>query len=1033
MTEGISESVVEEACLEWFRDMGYATVSGSEIAHGVQNEERGSWSDVILVQRLRSAVERLNPSLQQEAIEAVVATIVRPETQSLIAENFRLHRCLTEGITVDSRADGGEVRYSLAWVIDFDHPEQNDWLVVNQMTITELGGKSRRPDAVVFVNGLPLAVLELKNAGGESATVKGAWQQIQTYRHDVPNLFASNVVCVASDGLQARVGSFTAGWEHFAPWKTIDSPQVAVGRPELETLVRGVFHHAQFLDILRHFVLFSDEPSGLIKRIAKYHQFWAVNAAASSAIRAAGPSGDRRGGVIWHTQGSGKSIEMVLLAAKLARSPEMENPTLVFITDRNDLDDQLFGEVFSPARILPENPVQVSSRAELRSVLDRSSGGIVFTTIQKFAPDVAGDAHPRLTERRNVVVIADEAHRSQYDFLDGFARHLRDALPNATYLGFTGTPIESGDRSTGQVFGDYVDVYDLTRAVEDGATVPIYYESRLARVGLVESALDEMDAALAQVTEGQEIDEAERAKSRWSRVEAIVGSSQRLDLVAADIVSHWEARRAGLIGKAMIVCMSRRICVELYERLVTLRPDWHDDDPASGAIKVVMTGSAADPLSFQPHLHSKEIQRSIKARAKDPNDPLEIVIVRDMWLTGFDAPPVHTMYVDKYMQGAGLMQAIARVNRTFRDKPGGLIVDYMGIAHKLREALAAYSPSDQEQAGVPIEKVVDLLREKHDVCSGILHGHPWSADPGLSAGNRLQELAGATNFVLADPDRKRRFLDEALALVKAFALAGARDEAIALRDDVRFFADIRTAVIKLEAADGGARSMSRDGVEVDTAIAQIVSEAVAGRDVVDIYTAAGLARPDVSVLSDEFLDQLATSDKPHLQIAALRRLLEDQVRSVRRTSVVQGRLFSELLEEAINRYTNRALSTAQVIAELVEIAKLMRAAGQRAADLGLSATEVAFYDAVCQNDTAILELGDETLKTIARSLVMTIRNSATIDWAVKESVRAAMRSRIRRLLARYDYPPDKEARAIELILEQAELAARDTDAEWPAS
>lgn len=1019
---GITESVVEEACLGWFRGLGFATAYGPDIGPDGVAEERSSWEDVILVGRLRASVAEINPTLPHTAVDQVVATVLRSESQNALAENFRLHRLMTEGVAVEQRIDDGSIRHSLAWLIDVENPERNDWLAVNQFTVVDQG-KNRRPDVVLFCNGLPVGLLELKNPGDEHATLKGAWNQIQTYRNDIPAIFVPNVVTVVSDGLGAAMGSYSAGLEHYAPWKTIDGRELVTDRSQLEVLIRGAFDQARFLDLLRNFVVFSDEPAGLVKRVAKYHQFCAVNAAVASTVNAASAEGDRRGGVVWHTQGSGKSFEMLCYAAKLMRESTMANPTLVLITDRNDLDDQLFGEVFSPARILPETPQRAESRVELRRMLDRVSGGIIFTTIQKFAPEEKGDVHPVLTDRRNVVVIADEAHRSQYDFLDGFARHLRDALPGATYLGFTGTPIERTDKSTRQVFGDYIDVYDLTRAVEDGATVRIYYESRLAKVRLPEEARAEIDAEVAEVTEGQEPSEAERAKSRWARVEAIVGAGERLDLVAADIVEHWERRRENLLGKAMIVAMSRRICVELYQRIVALRPRWHDPDPEVGRIKVVMTGSAADPPEFQPHLYGAEVRKKLKARAKDPDDPLEIVIVRDMWLTGFDAPSLHTMYVDKPMQGAGLMQAIARVNRTFRDKPGGLIVDYIGIAQNLREALAEYSPSDREQAGVPIDEVVAVMLEKHDIVCGILHRHEWSSDPTISAEDRMNELANTMNYVLADLDRKTRFVDQVLALAKAFAFAGARDEALEIRDDVKFFTDIRAAIVKLD-REGQAPSRGGSG-ELDTAIAQLVSEAVAADEVVDVYAQLGMERPDLSILSDEFLDGLSQDARPNLQMELLKRLLNDRIRSLRRTNLVQSRQFSELLDDAIRRYTNRTLTTAEIIGELVKLAKEVRDAGNRGEQLGLSEKELAFYDAVCQNEPAVLELGDEVLKTIARELVKAVRESASIDWNLKESVRAQLRAKVRRLLTRYDYPPDKEERAIQLVLEQAELIADD--------
>ena len=1018
MSGGITEGIVEEACLGYFQAIGYHTLPGPVLGPDGEAPERTSWDDVLLDGRLRDAIARINPDLPAGVVDQAVARVRRAESQSPMAENERLHRLQVGGVPVEHRVDGA-VRTSLVWLVDWDDPDNNDWLTVNQFSVA--GAKTRRPDVVVFVNGLPLALIELKNPGAEQATVKGAWNQVQTYRNDIPAMFTPNAVCVVSDGLGALMGSFSAGWEHYSPWKTIDGRDVVTDKPPLEVLVRGVFEPARFLDLVRNFVVFSDEPAGLVKRVAKYHQYWAVNAAVDSTIEASGPDGDRRGGVVWHTQGSGKSIEMLLYAAKVMRSAEMGNPTLVLITDRNDLDDQLFAEVFAPARILPETPKQAGSRAEMRSMLDRTSGGIIFTTIQKFAPDERGDVHPLLTDRRNVVVITDEAHRSQYDFLDGYARHLHDALPNATYLGFTGTPIETADKSTRQVFGDYIDIYDLTRAVEDGATVRIFYESRLAKVSLPEEARSAIDDEVDDVTEGTETEIAERAKSRWARLEAIVGADDRLDAIAADIVEHWETRRSNLLGKAMVVCMSRRICVELYDRIVALRPGWHDTDPAAGKVKVVMTGSAADPAEFQPHLHTKETQRTIKARAKDPEDPLELVIVRDMWLTGFDAPAMHTMYVDKPMQGAGLMQAIARVNRTFRDKPGGLIVDYIGIAPNLRKALAEYSPSDRDQAGVPIEQVVAVMQEKHDVVASMLHGLAWSSDPALPADERLAQLWNVMDFVLADPDRKARYLDQVLALTKAFALCGTRDEAMAIRDDVKLFADVRAAIAKLDHEGAGPREPG--SAEMDTAIAQLVSEAVVSEGVIDVYAAAGIDKPELSILSDEFLDGLVGAERPNLQLELLRRLLDDEIRSQRRTNLVQARRFSELLDEAINRYTNRALSTAEIIAALVELAKELRESKARAGELGLAEDELAFYDAVCQNDAAVLELGDDTLKAIAHALVKAVRESATIDWNLKESVQAGLRARVKRLLVRYRYPPDKEERAIELVLEQAQLLA----------
>lgn len=1026
----LNEGTVEDAALEYFRQLGYQTEWGPRIAPDGESPERSDYREVILPSRLLRAAERINAHFDAALVQDAIKRLGRAESQNELSENARVYKLLTKGVPVEHRGKDGMVRTEQIKLIDFDHPENNDWLVANQFTVIE-NSKNRRPDIVVFINGLPLGLLELKNLADENATLKGAWNQIQTYRHDIPTIFLHNSITVISDGISASMSSFSGGFEHYAPWKTIDGREVITGLPALEVLIKGVFDQQRFLDIIQNFVLFSDESKGLVKRVAKYHQYWAVNAAVESTIEASGPDGDRRGGVVWHTQGSGKSIEMLLYASKIMQDPRMGNPTLVFITDRNDLDDQLFGEVFAPAEILPEKPVQADSRTNLRDLLRRASGGIVFTTLQKFAPEEGGASNPILTGRRNVVVVADEAHRSHYGFnatlnpdgtlKSGLAKNLRDALPNATFLGFTGTPIESNDKSTRAVFGEYIDIYDLTRAVEDGATVRIFYESRLVKVALDADDYATLNALVDEITETVEESAATKAKSRWARLEAIVGADARLDLIARDIVDHWEKRKSALFGKGMIVTMSRRIAVELYAKIVALRPEWHSDDPTQGKIKVVMTGSAADPAEFQPHIYSKDVRKELKARAKNPDDPLELVIVRDMWLTGFDSPSLHTMYLDKPMQGAGLMQAIARVNRTFLDKPGGLIVDYIGIAPNLRDALDEYSPSDRDQAGVPIDEIVAIMQEKHDVILSLLHGCAFNSSPQLSAADRLGQHAKVLDFVMADPDRTERYLDQVLALAKAYALCGARDEAVAIRDDARLFVDVRAAILKIQNPDSGRGGSGT--VEIDTAIGQLVNEAIAADEVVDIYKLAGIETPELSILSNEFLESLVNKDKPNLQMGLLRRLINDQIRTIQRTNLVQARRFSEQLEEAINRYTNRSLTTAEIIAELVKLAKDMRDQSKRHEGLGLSVTEAALYDAILQNDSAVLELGDETLKRIAIELVQAVRASATIDWNLKESVRAAMRAKIRRLLAKYDYPPDRSEKAVELVLEQAELFA----------
>lgn len=1037
MSDRFNESTVEQAAKEWLAEIGYHT--GYAPVDAAVGEVRQTVSDCMLWTHVTEALTRLNPGVSDDLLRSALTRIQRAESQDVMSENQRLHELMVSGVPVQTTGGDGRPTTVRLRLIDFGNPANNDWRALNQFTIVE-GGHNRRPDVVVFLNGLPVGLMELKNPTDEKTTLRNAWNQIQTYRMQIPSMFIPNVVTVISDGNSAAISSFTGGFEHYAPWKTMDGRDVITDRPALEVLIKGVFTPERFLDILRNFVVYSDEPvtdattgqrrRAIIKRIAKYHQYWAVNAAVESTVRASGPDGDKRGGVVWHTQGSGKSFEMVFYAAKLMRDSRMSNPTLVFITDRNDLDDQLFGEVFSPAQILPETPVQASGRDDLRHLLTRASGGIIFTTLQKFAPGQDGDMNPVLTDRRNVVVVADEAHRSQYGFeesLDsqgrlkaGLAKHLRDALPGATFLGFTGTPIESTDRSTRAVFGDYVDIYDLTRAVEDGATVKIFYESRLAKINLNEDQLNDLDAIVDETSEAS-YTESERAKTKWSRLEALVGADSRLDAIAADIVDHWEKRRASMTGKAMIVTMSRRIAVALYNKIIALRPDWHSDDIDKGRIKVVMTGSAADPVEFQPHIHSKYERHDLKLRAKNPDDPLEVVIVRDMWLTGFDAPSMHTMYVDKPMQGAGLMQAIARVNRRFKDKPGGLIVDYIGLFTSLQQALSVYSPSDREQTGIPIQKLVDVMLEKHDVVCGMLHGVTFNSSSDVPAKERLAQYATVLDHVLSDPDLTKRYTDQVLALSKAFALVASRPESQAIRDDVRLFTDVRVLVLKILNPNSG--ESRRGGSDLDSVLGQMLNDAVTADQVIDIFQFAGMDSPELSLLSDEFLGSIAHLGKPNLQLGLLQRLLHDQIYTLQRKNLVQGRKFSQMLSEALTRYTNRSLTTADIIAELVNLAKEMRQNKERTEELGLSESEIALYDAIIQNDSAILEMGDETLKNIARELVTTIQKSASIDWMHKDSVRARMRSRIKRLLARYKYPPDKQEEAVRLVIEQAEHLA----------
>ena len=945
-----------------------------------------------------------------------------------------------DGVTVEYRDAGGAVRGDQARIVDFDDPANNDWLAVNQFTVVE-NRRERRPDLVLFVNGLPLAVVELKNPADEEATIWTAWQQLQTYKAEIPSLFAFNAALVVSDGLDARIGTLTAGREWFKPWRTISGEALADPHvPQLQVMIEGVCEPSRFLALLRDFIVFEDDGSGaLVKKMAGYHQFHAVGAAVAETLRAAelqqeavgvaeaagryesgrqpgGEPGDRRIGVVWHTQGSGKSLTMAFYAGRIIREPAMHNPTIVVLTDRNDLDDQLFS-TFSRCRdLLRQPPAQALNRADLRARLAVESGGVVFTTIQKFFPEDKGDRHPLLSDRRNVVVIADEAHRSQYDFIDGYARHMRDALPNASFIGFTGTPIELADASTRAVFGDHISVYDIQRAVQDGATVPIYYESRLARLALDERERPDIDPDFEEATEGEEIDRKEKLKTKWAQLEAIVGADKRLKLVAEDIVAHFDSRTEAMDGKAMVVCMSRRICIELYRQLARLRPGWHDDGDEAGALKVVMTGAAADPPDWQPHIRNKPRREALAKRFRDPVDPLRVVLVRDMWLTGFDAPSLHTMYVDKPMRGHGLMQAIARVNRVFRDKPGGLVVDYLGLAHELKRALATYTESGGTgETALDQEQAVKVMREKYEICCGLFHGFDRTAWVDGTPAQRLSLLPAAQEHVLAQDNGKERCLRAVRELSQAFALAVPHEEALRIRDDVAFFQAVRSALAKR--ADAQARPQE----ELDHAVRQIVSRVVAPDGVMDIFAAAGLDKPGISILSEDFLAEVQGMPQRNLAVELLQKLLKGELASRRRQNVVQARSFAELLEQTIRRYQNRAVEAAQVIEELIGLARDLREAGARGEQLGLSDDELAFYDALETNDSAVQVLGDETLRDIARELVETVRSNVTIDWTLRENVRANLRRLVRRILRKHGYPPDKQEKATQTVLEQAEV------------
>ena len=1000
----ISESVVEQAALAWLEGTSWRIAHGPDIAAGAPGEERADYGAVLLERRLRDALARLNPDLPPDALDDAFRKLTRPEGSILEARNRAFHRMLVEGVKVEYRTAAGAIRGDQAAVIDYARPAANDFLAVNQVTVTERD-HTRRPDVVLFVNGLPLGVIELKNPADEEADIWTAWQQLQTYKAELPSLFSMNELLVVSDGTEARLGTLTAGREWFKPWRTVSGDGLAeVTALELRVLLEGVCAPERLLPLIRDFIVFEDDGRGvLVKKMAGYHQFHAVRTAVAETLRAAslrvreepgryeagrrpgGEPGDRRIGVVWHTQGAGKSLSMAFYAGAIAREPAMANPTIVVLTDRNDLDDQLFGTFARCQDVLGQPPAQAESRADLRHKLSVASGGVVFTTIQKFYPEEQGDTHPSLSERRNIVVIADEAHRSQYDFIDGFARHMRDALPNASFVGFTGTPIEKADANTRAVFGDYISIYDIQRAVLDGATVPIYYESRLAKLTLDENERSLIDDEFEEATEGEEVERKERLKTRWAQLEAIVGAEQRVRLVAEDIVEHFEQRLDAIEGKAMVVCMSRRICIDLYRELVRLRPAWEHADDDKGAIKVVMTGSASDPPDWQPHIRNKPRREALAKRFRDADDSLQIVLVRDMWLTGFDAPSLHTMYVDKPMRGHGLMQAIARVNRVFKDKPGGLVVDYLGLANELKQALATYTESGGKgRTAVHQDEAVALMQEKYEVCCGLLHGFDWSAWTGSPA-QRLELLPPAQEHVLAQENGKERFVGVVRELEQAFALAVPHEETTRIRDDVAFFQSLRSALAKRSAGE------VQTDEEMDHAVRQIIARAVAPEGVVDIFEAAGLDKPDISILSEEFLAEVKGMPHRNLAIELLQKLLQGELATRRRKNVVQARSFSEMLEQSLRRYQNRAIEAAQVIEELIELAREMREASARGEQLGLSEDELAFYDALETNDSAVQVLGDETLRAIARELVETVRYNVTIDWTLRENVRANLR------------------------------------------
>jgi type I restriction enzyme R subunit len=1028
MKSGLCETEVEEFSLEIFRDLGYEVLYGSEVAPGERAAERSTYTEILLSNRLEQAIHRLNPTIPRDAQEAALRTITNPSSLTLIQNNQSIHEMFTDGITVEYRRPDGSIAGDRVRLFDTSNPKNNEFLVINQFTIQQ--GKSvRRPDIVLFINGIPVLIFELKNPTDEKASITVAHNQLQTYMREIPSFFAYNAMMVISDGIFTRIGTISASLERFTRWRTIDGDKEAAPHiPEIEVLIRGVCAKDRILDLIQSFIVFEEDERGtIIKKFAGYHQYHAVNLAIESTVKATSESGDRKCGVVWHTQGSGKSLTMVFYSGKMVLHPSLRNPTVLVITDRNDLDDQLFGTFSRCKKLIRQTPVQTEDREHLKRLLSVASGGVVFTTIQKFFPEEEDKtSYPLLSDRSNIIVIADEAHRSQYglsgkvgkkgEMSYGFAKYIRDALPNASFIGFTGTPIELQDKVTKNVFGEYISVYDIQQAIKDKATVPIYYESRIVDITMNEQVKPLIDSEFEAVTESEEFIRKEKLRTKWAALEAIVGDEKRISQIADDLIDHYKTRTEAIEGKAMIVCMSRRICVELYQALIERRPEWDSDSDNEGAIKVVMTGSAGDIESFQKHIRPKSGRELLAKRFKDPSDPLKIAIVRDMWLTGFDVPCLHTMYIDKPMKGHTLMQAIARVNRVWKDKPGGLIVDYIGLADELKKALVTYTESNGK--GDPVfdqENVVWKMMEKYEVCCQLFHGFNWSGWRNAPASIRLSILQAGFNFVIDDPDRKTDFMQFVLELSQAFALSLPHEKAIEIREDVAFFQAVRAQIVKTSEVSG------KSEAELNLAVRQIVSKSIVPQGIVDILKDMGRDDPNISVFSEEFLNDLLEYKNQNVAIAALNRLLNDEIRARSRKNATEARKFSEMLENTINKYNSRKVTTKEILEELIKISREIHEAQQRGEKLGLTESELAFYDALGINDSAVIELGDEVLKQIAQDLVKSIKNNVTIDWSSRESVRAKMRVAIKRILRIYGYPPDKQEVATQTVMYQAEL------------
>lgn len=1038
MSAVLSEDQIEQILIQELTELGYSYLHGGVISPDGLYAER-TFQEVVLKERLRETIAKLNPSIPYEAQEDALKKVLRADSPELVMNNYTFHRYLTEGVEIEYRK-GDRIVGDKVWLVDFSQVEANEFLAVNQLTIIE-GNQNKRPDLILFVNGLPLVVIEIKNATDEKADLQAAFNQLQTYKKAIPSLFQYNSLLIASDGWDALYGSLTAPKQFFLPWKSIDGRLVAdPDIPQMEVMAKGLLNKQVLLDLIRHFTIFHQNKEKLSKIIPRYHQYFAVNKAVKTTQKATSASGDQRAGVIWHTQGSGKSLSMVFYAGKLVL--ELNNPTLIVLTDRNDLDDQLFDTFSLSQDLLRQTPVQAENREQLKKLLAVSSGGIVFTTIQKFLPEIEArieledgktknirGTYELLSDRRNIVVIADEAHRSQYDFMDGFAKHMRDALPNASFIGFTGTPIESTDKNTQAVFGDYIDIYDIQQAVEDGATVRIFFESRLAKINLKEEEKPRIDEEFEELTESEESSSLQKLKSKWARLEAVVGNEHRLSLIAKDIVSHFESRNSILEGKAMIVCMSRRICVDLYNAIIKERPDWHSEKDEDGEIKVVMTGSSSDPIGFQPHVRSKQKRKDLGERLKDPKDKLKIAIVRDMWLTGFDAPAMHTLYIDKPMRGHNLMQAIARVNRVYAGKEGGLIVDFIGIATDLKKALSTYTESggkgkpafDQEEAAAVMmgkyEVVAQLFSEKPKD-PDLKQGFEYKSFFKLTPKEKLYFPIKAANYILGLENGKDRFVNGVTALTKAFAISVPHPDTIEIRDEVGLFQAIKARIVKVTQS-----GKSKSDEEIETAIKQILSDAIVTDQVIDVFDAAGLKKPDISILSDDFLAEVKGMEHKNLALELLKKLLNDEIKTRKQTNLVQSKKFSEMLDGAVKNYQNNLITSAQVIDELIRLAKEIKETDRKGEDLGLDFREYAFYTALEVNDSSVKVLGDEILRHIARELVDTIRSNTSIDWTVRENVQAKMRIAVKRILRKHGYPPDMQEKATETVLEQARMMA----------